>query len=297
MYKIIGGDQKEYGPVGAEQIRRWVQEGRANADTQVQLEGQSDWRPLSAFPEFAAALGAQAQVASTPPTNPTVSAQAVIDPALSSATTLDVGSCFGRSWALLQKHFWLVVGACAIVHLISIALGFVPYVGWPVQIVLSGVLSGGVYALFLKLVRGQPAVLGDVFTGFQLATVPLMLTGAIAFILTCIGFVFCIVPGVYLLVSWLFALPLVIDKRLDFWPAMETSRQVVGKQWWLVLALGFLCLLSLLAGMLACIIGVFIALPFAYGAIAYAYADMFNPKTPATSGTAPAAPAPSARPV
>ena len=28
MYKIIGGDQKEYGPIGAEQIRQWIAEGR-----------------------------------------------------------------------------------------------------------------------------------------------------------------------------------------------------------------------------------------------------------------------------
>ena len=28
MYKIIGGDQKEYGPVTAEQLRLWVTEGR-----------------------------------------------------------------------------------------------------------------------------------------------------------------------------------------------------------------------------------------------------------------------------
>jgi len=174
--------------------------------------------------------------------------------------------------------------------LINIALIFVPYLGLPAQVLLGGVLSGGVYALLLKLVRGQPAELGDVFAGFQVATGPLILAGAIRFILTGIGFVFCIAPGVYLIVSWLFALPLVIDKRLDFWPAMETSRKIVGKQWWLVLALGLLCLLSLFAGILACGIGLFIALPFAYGAIAYAYEDLFNPKTASAADTAPSTP-------
>ena len=53
MYRIIGGDQKEYGPVTADELRRWITEGRANAQTQVLAEGATEWKPLSACPEFA----------------------------------------------------------------------------------------------------------------------------------------------------------------------------------------------------------------------------------------------------
>jgi hypothetical protein len=53
MYKIIGADQKQYGPVSADDVRNWVREGRATGQTLVQGEGQSEWRPLSSFPEFA----------------------------------------------------------------------------------------------------------------------------------------------------------------------------------------------------------------------------------------------------
>jgi len=53
MYKIIGADQKEYGPVSADELRNWVREGRANGQTLIQGEGQTDWRPLSSYPEFA----------------------------------------------------------------------------------------------------------------------------------------------------------------------------------------------------------------------------------------------------
>ena len=55
MYKIIGADQKEYGPVSVDELRRWLVEGRINAQTLIQVEGQTDWRPLSSFPEFATA--------------------------------------------------------------------------------------------------------------------------------------------------------------------------------------------------------------------------------------------------
>jgi TM2 domain-containing membrane protein YozV len=52
MYKIIGGDGKEYGPVTAEQIRTWLREGRSTLQTLVQPEGTADWKPLSSLPEF-----------------------------------------------------------------------------------------------------------------------------------------------------------------------------------------------------------------------------------------------------
>jgi hypothetical protein len=53
MYKIIGADGKEYGPITSEQLREWIAEGRANAQTRVRLEGTTDWKSLSEFPEFA----------------------------------------------------------------------------------------------------------------------------------------------------------------------------------------------------------------------------------------------------
>ena len=48
MYKIIGADQKEYGPVTAEQMRQWVIEGRVNGQTSVWSEALPGWKPLSA---------------------------------------------------------------------------------------------------------------------------------------------------------------------------------------------------------------------------------------------------------
>jgi hypothetical protein len=58
MYKIIGADQKEYGPVSGDQIRHWINESRVNAQTRARAEGEQEWKPLSAFPEFAELLGA-----------------------------------------------------------------------------------------------------------------------------------------------------------------------------------------------------------------------------------------------
>ena len=74
MYKILGSDQKEYGPVTAEQVREWLAQRRLNAQSLVQhapgilpgpgpetrqvAGGTPEWIPLSACPEFATALTA-----------------------------------------------------------------------------------------------------------------------------------------------------------------------------------------------------------------------------------------------
>lgn len=61
MYKIIGADGQQYGPVNAEQLKRWIAENRANGQTQVQLEGTAEWKSLGSLPEFAG------EIRSTPP--------------------------------------------------------------------------------------------------------------------------------------------------------------------------------------------------------------------------------------
>jgi Domain of unknown function (DUF4190)/GYF domain 2 len=53
MYKIIGADQKEYGPVSSDQLRQWVTEGRVNGQTKVQAAGAAEWKMMSEVPEFA----------------------------------------------------------------------------------------------------------------------------------------------------------------------------------------------------------------------------------------------------
>src|SRR5215472_5842391 len=83
MYKIIGADGKEYGPISAEQLRQWIAEGRANAQTKVCAEGTTEWKPLSAFPEFIVSTpGAPPTFASPMPGSGSNAADLVAGPAI-----------------------------------------------------------------------------------------------------------------------------------------------------------------------------------------------------------------------
>ena len=56
MYRIIGADGRQYGPVSADQIKFWLASNRANSQTMAQAEGSSEWKPLSQFAEFSSVL-------------------------------------------------------------------------------------------------------------------------------------------------------------------------------------------------------------------------------------------------
>ena len=66
IYKIIGADGRQYGPVAAEQIRQWIAEGRVDSRTAVFPDGAKDWTFAGLLPEFAALFPAGTPPAVTP---------------------------------------------------------------------------------------------------------------------------------------------------------------------------------------------------------------------------------------
>jgi prepilin-type processing-associated H-X9-DG protein len=70
MYRVLGADGKEYGPVNGELLRQWITEGRANAHTKVKPEGSADWQTLASVPEFEPAFAASPGAPSPLPTTP-----------------------------------------------------------------------------------------------------------------------------------------------------------------------------------------------------------------------------------
>lgn len=69
MYKIRGADQKEYGPISAEQVRQWIAENRLNRYSLCEGGTSPGWRPLSQFPEFEESLRTSSPP--PPPSSPT----------------------------------------------------------------------------------------------------------------------------------------------------------------------------------------------------------------------------------
>ena len=71
MFKILGADGKEYGPVTVDQIKKWISEGRANNETMAQRAGETIWQPIGQCPEFADVFPAAPPVVTSAPAGTT----------------------------------------------------------------------------------------------------------------------------------------------------------------------------------------------------------------------------------
>ena len=274
MYFLIGGDGREYGPFSAGQIRDWVAQGRANAHSRLRRDGETTWQALKDFAEFADA----AHLSAPPPPGappPTLSAESIAADYLPRAVSVDIASCITRGWALVRDNPGLTIGGTLLVSIVSLGLSLIPVIGL-VAFFINPVLFGGLAYTFTRRIRGDVPSVGDAFCGFSLAFLQLGLAGLVSALLICVGLLLCVLPGIYLAVGYTFALPLVVDKKYDFWAAMEVSRRVVHQQWWTVFGLLIVAFLINVIGILACLVGWIVAAPVSIGAIMYAYEDLFG---------------------
>jgi len=168
MYKIIGTDNKVYGPVSIEQLRQWLAENRLRADTRVQADGTAEWRLLNELPEFAGSFQ---------PAPPSVAAP--LPPALSQTAPVKPGK--------LQ--------AIAIMTMISGILHVIAGISW-LFFGLSLFLVGVVFTI---IPASYVTVLGvlEIINATKLLSTPIRLSTPPKYlaIMEIIGIIFCDVVG------------------------------------------------------------------------------------------------------
>ena len=71
-------------------------------------------------------------------------------------------------------------------------------------------------------------------------------------------------------------MPLVIDRRMNFWAAMELSRKMVTRHWFMIFAFLIVYGLLVIAGLIACCVGIFVTMPIGFAALMYAYETIFS---------------------
>lgn len=198
----------------------------------------------------------------------------------------EMGQYFGRGWEIFKANALPFVGFTFLVVVVSVAISFIlPYPlgsgdpnagqlgGNIVGNILSALLGAGFYLVALQIARRRPTTFSDFFGGFSRA-MPILLLYFVSSIFIVLGFILLIIPGIYLAVSYILSIPLLLDKSVDFWSAMENSRKLVGKRWFAFF--GFLLLLGLLniVGAVPLGLGLLVTIPFSICSIVAAYEDI-----------------------
>ncbi len=242
-YEMIGGNGSPFGPVSGHQIRRWISENRANAATVIRLSGETHWKPISSFSEFASSF---------PELNPAEEAESFDAPEaeVSTATTSDplpfsVGGCLGGGRDLLNRNFFPIAGGCLTLWMINMALNFIPLLGGIAVLFLAGPLYGALFRMVLDRKRGGETTFIQALSGLQTQMPTLIAAGVLGTILTALGYLL-VLPGLYLTVAWSFGFLFIIDQKTEAWTGLESSRRTVTSSFQGVTILLAICFMPLL---------------------------------------------------
>lgn len=125
----------------------------------------------------------------------------------------------------------------------------------------------------------------DVLCGIRepLRVLPTLIVGSL---LTVIGFMLLILPGVYLLFCYVFAPILAYERGYGFWDALETSRRVVTQHFFSVVGVWIVLLGILLVSLVPLGLGLIWTVPFFTIAVGVMYRELFGTGQP-TSVPAP----------
>ncbi len=183
---------------------------------------------------------------------------------------VSVGEFFSQGWQLLQKNIVGFIGYVLLLVILNFVLQQIPKLGPLATFILNPILFAGLFIVAFKLLQEKSTSFGDFFQGYK-NWIHLILGSIVSSILIGIGTILLIIPGIYLSTSYIFSLPIIIDRQTNFWDAMEASRKIITKKWfsWF----GFLLLLGIinLVGALIVGIGMLVTIPFTFCAIAVAY--------------------------
>lgn len=196
-------------------------------------------------------------------------------------TQIDSGEVLGHAWAIYKDKMLWCIGATVIVGILNWLAGQIANYGGAavgaaagdeaiaITCMVLGILAGQLFALWLnigmtlfllKVGRGQELSMGALFQGG-----PYFLTALVAGILVSViyvlGFAALIVPGVILALMLSQFLCLIVDRDAGIIESMKLSAQITQGNKLTLFVLWIVSVGLILAGVLACCVGVFFTAP------------------------------------
>jgi len=171
------------------------------------------------------------------------------------------GQWIGGGWRLVKAD----PGAYVLLALVYLVMSGIPFI--------KGPLTAGFHIFCMKKLLGRRAEFADLFTGFNFF-VPTLVAWLIIGLFVGAGVILCIIPGLVVAAACQFTYLFIVDKRMDFWPAIQSSHAVVKQDYFgftmFLIALGLLNIL----GLICCLAGVLVTIPVTIAAVTVAYREI-----------------------
>jgi hypothetical protein len=219
-----------------------------------------------------------------------------IEEALSRGYDFTIGEVLSEAWQRTKGSKGIIVGGFLLFYAVMMVVSFVlgglfallglasdsPMLGAVVEIVLGVFASAlaypfmaGIGMVGIRRAADQNISFNEIFSHFG-RTVPILITAIACPLLIYFGMILLIIPGIYLAIAYMLAIPLVVERGLSPWQAMETSRKAIGQRWFKVFGLFLLLGLIVMISAIPLGIGLVWSMPLLIIAIGILYRTIFG---------------------
>lgn len=146
---------------------------------------------------------------------------------------------------------------------------------YPLMLLAVSFMLGGMYKTAMKQLRGESTSIGDLFSGAD-CFLRMLGTVLLVAILSMIGAIFCIIPGLIVQGLCFFAFPLVVERGMGPIQAIQTSLAATKKEWLMFAAFALVVGMIAGAGVILCYVGALVSYPLLFTITSVAYRDVFG---------------------
>lgn len=187
----------------------------------------------------------------------------------------------GPVWGSVLLVMTVMIGIRIVTVVIQAIMGNSPSsiaFGMAVQITANiaiAPVTAGYLMIALKHVQGRPVNYRMTFDYFS-RFFPLIGAAFLMMLMITVGLLLLIVPGIYLIFSYMLVMPLIIEKGMSPWQAMEASRKAIHRCWFKVFWLQLILGVTLIGSAFLLGIGLIWTVPMCILAAAILYREIFG---------------------
>ncbi len=198
-----------------------------------------------------------------------------------------VGGCFEEGWSVLKNHFLILLLAIIVSGVIDTPMGInqmgwndsdsfkiglasFKFLGFIYYLLIVTPFSYGVDWMFLKASRKTEPQFEEILDGFKKYSF-VILSHLLVIGIVGVGFLFLIIPGIYLACKLIFVPFLIMDKKVDPIQAVKLSFYLSKGYFWTIFGMGILSFFVIILGLICMIVGVFVSIVWIHAAFAILY--------------------------
>ncbi|WP_020580830.1 hypothetical protein [Endozoicomonas elysicola] len=231
------------------------------------------------------------------PSEPAMEGYGSLEKGLAGDYQLSISNLLSESWEKTHGAKWtihlamgiyfgiyiLLILAVAMAALVLPESGVLEIIIELTMLAITMPLWAGIYMIGVRRAVSAPIRAGQTLDYFS-KTLPLFGLYLLMLILILVGFLLLIIPGIYLSVAYMLAIPLMVDRNLGIWEALETSRKAINKRWFTIFGLTLVIMLINLVAMIPLGLGLIWTIPMSTIAFGVLYRNIFGCSQQTISG-------------